>query len=281
MKAFRPYTPSRRFMTVEDFSNLTKKEPEKSLVIGLRKKGGRNNTGEVMVRHQGGGHKRLYRFIDFKRDKLDIPAKVAAIEYDPNRSARIALLHYADGEKRYILHPAGLKVGETVLSSPRAEIRPGNSLPLSEIPDGTLIHNLELIPGRGGQLVRSAGSAAQLMAKEGDYATVKMPSGELRLIPISCQATIGQVGNIEHENIVLGKAGRSRHLGIRPTVRGTAMNAVDHPHGGGRGRSKGNNHPSSPWGQPAKGFKTRSKKVWDWMILTRRQKTGGEKQVTI
>lgn len=278
MKTFNPYTPSRRTMTVEDFSNLTKKEPEKSLVRGLRKKGGRNNTGEVMVRHKGGGHKRLYRIIDFKRDKVDVPAKVMAIEYDPNRSARIALLHYADGEKRYILHPEGLKVGETVLSSPRAEIRPGNSLPLSEIPDGTLIHNLELFPGRGGQLVRAAGSAAQLMAKEGDYATVKMPSGEIRLIPISCQATIGQVGNIEHENIVLGKAGRSRHFGIRPTVRGTAMNAVDHPHGGGRGRSKGNNHPSSPWGQPAKGFKTRPKKVWDWLILSRRQKAGGEKQ---
>lgn len=281
MKTFNPTTPSRRTMTVEDFSELTKKEPEKSLTIGLRKKGGRNNTGEVMVRHQGGGHKQLYRRIDFKRNKLGIPAKVAAIEYDPNRSARIALLHYADGEKRYILQPEGLKVGETVLSSPHAEIRPGNSLPLSEIPDGTLLHNIELLPGRGGQLVRSAGAAAQLMAKEGDYATVKMPSGEIRLLPISCQATIGQVGNIEHENIVLGKAGRSRHFGVRPTVRGTAMNAVDHPHGGGRGRSKGNNHPSSPWGQPAKGFKTRPKKVWDWLILTRRQKSGTTKQAVI
>lgn len=259
---------------MEDFSDLTKKEPEKSLTVALSKKGGRNNTGEVMVRHQGGGHKRQYRLIDFKRDKLDVPAKVMAIEYDPNRSARLALLRYADGEKRYILQPQGLKVGDAVMSSSQAEIKPGNSLPLSEMPEGTLVHNLELFPGRGGQLVRSAGGAAQLMAKEGAYATIKMPSGEIRLISVRCRATIGQVGNIEHENVVLGNAGRSRHLGIRPTVRGTAMNSVDHPHGGGRGKSKGNNHPQSPWGQPAKGFKTRSKKVWDWLILSRKQKGG-------
>lgn len=279
-KSFNPYTPSRRFITVEDFSQLTKKEPEKSLTVSLRKKGGRNNTGEVMVRHQGGGHKQRYRLVDFKRDKTGIGAKVVAIEYDPNRSARLALLQYADGEKRYILQPEGLKVGDTVMSGPAAEIKVGNCLSLADMPEGTLVHNIELFPGRGGQLVRSAGGAAQLMAKEGDYATLKMPSDEIRLIPIISKATIGQVGNLEHENVVLGNAGRSRHLGIRPTVRGTAMNSVDHPHGGGRGRSKGNNHPSSPWGQPAKGYKTRSKKVWDWLIISRKQK-GTEKQVTL
>jgi large subunit ribosomal protein L2 len=272
VKTFNPYTPSRRFISVEDFSDLTKKEPEKSLTVSLYKKGGRNNTGEVMVRHQGGGHKRRYRLIDFARDKQGISGKVIAIEYDPNRNARIALIQYSDGEKRYILHPLDLKVGDSVLSSPSAEIKPGNCLPLTEIPEGTMVHNIELLPGRGGKLVRAAGGAAQLMAKEGEYATLKMPSGEVRLIPSTCKATIGQVGNLDHENVTLGNAGRSRHMGVRPTVRGTAMNTVDHPHGGGRGKSKGANHPSSPWNQPAKGYKTRSKKVWDWLIIQRRQK---------
>ncbi|OGR95424.1 MAG: 50S ribosomal protein L2 [Elusimicrobia bacterium RIFCSPLOWO2_01_FULL_64_13] len=279
IKSFNPYTPSRRFITVEDFSTLTRTKPEKSLTLSLRKKGGRNNTGEVMVRHQGGGHKQRYRIIDFKRDKDGVPAKVVSIEYDPNRSARISLVHYADGEKRYILHPEGLAVGDTILSGPQADIKTGNSLSLSEMPEGTLLHNIELIPGNGGQMVRSAGTSAQLMAKEGDYATVKMPSSEIRLFSMRCRATIGQVGNIEHENVTLGNAGRSRHMGVRPTVRGTAMNAVDHPHGGGRGKSKGANHPSSPWGQPAKGFKTRKKKVWDRLIISRRQTGGKDKQV--
>jgi len=225
-----------------------------------------------MVRHQGGGHKRRYRLIDFNRDKLEVPGKVTAIEYDPNRNARIALVQYTDGEKRYILQPVGLEVGHIVVSSSSAEIKTGNCLPLSEIPEGTLVHNIELLPGRGGKLVRAAGGTAKLMAKEGAYATLKMPSGEVRLIPISCKATIGQVGNLDHENITLGNAGRSRHMGVRPTVRGTAMNSVDHPHGGGRGKSKGGNHPRSPWNQPTKGYKTRSKKVWDWLIIQRRQK---------
>lgn len=277
IKSFKPYTPSRRFIKVEDFSNLTKKRPEKSLTIMIHQKGGRNNTGEVMVRHQGGGHKRLYRIIDFKRNKLEVPAKVIALEYDPYRSARIALLQYADGEKRYILHPEGLSIGDSVVSSVEAEIKVGNALPISEIPLGSFIHNVELFPGRGAQMVRSAGAAAQLMAKEGEYSTLKMPSGEIRKVAVRCWATLGKVGNSDHENVVLGNAGRSRRMGIRPTVRGTAMNSVDHPHGGGRGRSKGNNHPSSPWGQPAKGYKTRSKKVWDWLIVARRQKSGAAK----
>jgi large subunit ribosomal protein L2 len=272
MKTFKPYTPSRRFITVEDFSEVTRKPPEKSLLEPLRKTGGRNNTGTVMVRHQGGGHKRMYRRVDFKRDKVGVPARVAAIEYDPNRSARLALLHYRDGEKRYILQPQGLKVGEAVMSGPAAEIRTGNALPLINIPVGTFVHNVELVPGLGGQMVRSAGAAAQIMAREGGYAQLKMPSGEIRLVPDRCYATVGQVGNTEHENRILGNAGRSRHLGIRPTVRGTAMNSVDHPHGGGRGRSKGNNQPRSPWNQPAKGFKTRSPKLHDWMIIRRRTK---------
>jgi len=226
----------------------------------------------IMVRHQGGGHKRSYRLVDFRRDKLEVPGKVVAIEYDPNRSARIALVQYADGEKRYILQPEGLKVGDAISAGPNADIKIGNALPLHRIPEGTMIHNLELMPGRGGKMVRSAGAAAQLMAKEGDYVQVRMPSGEIRQLERSCYATVGQVGNINHENVVLGNAGRSRHLGIRPVVRGTAMNAVDHPHGGGRGRSKGNNQPRSPWNQPAKGYKTRSKKIWDWMILKHRTK---------
>ena len=226
-----------------------------------------------MVRHQGGGHKRFYRIIDFKREKVSIPGKVTAIEYDPNRSARIALIEYSDGEKRYILQPVGLKVGDSVMSGKDAEIKVGNALPLVNIPVGTFVHNLEMVPGKGGQLVRSAGSAAQILAKEGDYAHIRMPSGEIRLILVNCSATVGQVGNIDHENVTLGSAGRSRHMGIRPTVRGTAMNAVDHPHGGGRGKSKGNNQPRSPWNQPAKGYKTRPRKVWDWMIVRRRGKT--------
>jgi large subunit ribosomal protein L2 len=272
MKSFKPYTPSRRFITVEDFSQLTKKEPEKSLMRPLRQHAGRNNFGLLVVRHQGAGHKRAYRVIDFKRDKFGVAGKVAAIEYDPNRSARIALIHYADGEKRYILQPEGLKIGDVIQSGPDADIKVGNALPLDRIPEGTILHNIELMPGTGAKLVRSAGGSAQLMAKEGRFAQVRMPSGEIRQFFRECMATVGQVGNIDHENRILGNAGRSRHLGIRPTVRGTAMNAVDHPHGGGRGRSKGNNQPRSPWNQPAKGYKTRSKKVWDWMILKHRSK---------
>jgi len=272
IKTFKPYTPVRRFITVEDFSDVTKKEPEKSLIVALRKKGGRNNTGRIMVRHKGGGHKRYYRIIDFKRDKFNVPAKVTAIEYDPNRSSRLALLEYADGEKRYILQPLGMKVGDTVMSGPDAEIKAGNALPLVKLPVGTFIHNIEMVPGKGGQLVRSAGASAQLLAREGEYAQIRMPSGEIRMILVNCIATIGQVGNVDHENVTLGSAGRSRHMGIRPTVRGTAMNAVDHPHGGGRGKSKGNNQPRSPWNQPAKGYKTRPRKIWNWMIVRRRNK---------
>jgi large subunit ribosomal protein L2 len=230
-----------------------------------------------MVRHQGGGHKRHYRIIDFKRAKINVAAKVTAIEYDPNRSSRIALIEYTDGEKSYIIQPVGLKVGDTVMSGPDAEITVGNALPLSNIPVGTFVHNLEMRPGMGAQMVRSAGASAQILAKEGAYAHLRMPSGEIRLVDVRCYATIGQVGNIEYENITIGSAGRSRHMGIRPTVRGTAMNAVDHPHGGGRGKSKGNNQPRSPWNQPAKGFKTRPKKVWDWMIVKRRGKNAAEK----
>ncbi|MDR0956581.1 MAG: 50S ribosomal protein L2 [Endomicrobium sp.] len=272
IKTFRPYTQSRRHMTVSDFSDITKTNPEKSLIKILKRKGGRNNTGQVMVRFRGGGHKRFYRIIDFKRNKFDIQARVIAIEYDPNRSSRIALLEYQDGEKRYIIQPVGVSIGDLLVSGPNAEIRPGNALPLINIPVGTFIHNLELIEGKGGQLVRSAGATAQLLAKENDYAHVRMPSGEVRLIRVNCYATVGQVGNLDHENIKIGSAGRNRHLGRKSHVRGTAMNSVDHPHGGGRGRSKGNNQPRSPWNQPTKGFKTRSKKVWDWTILSRRDK---------
>ncbi|WP_456456447.1 50S ribosomal protein L2 [Thermovibrio sp.] len=270
IKRFKPYTPSRRFMTVSDFSEITKTEPEKSLTVGFVRGTGRNNQGRITCRHKGGGHKRRYRIIDFRRDKIGVPAKVAAIEYDPNRSARIALLVYADGEKRYIIWPDGLKVGDTVVSGPDAEIKVGNALPLRNIPVGTIIHNIELKPGKGGQLARSAGSFAQVMGKVGDYAQIRLPSGELRLIHLDCMATIGQVGNLDHENIVIGKAGRSRWLGIRPTVRGTAMNPVDHPHGGGEGRTFGK-HPVTPWGQPTKGYKTRrSKKYSDKFIIKRR-----------
>ncbi|OGS05751.1 MAG: 50S ribosomal protein L2 [Elusimicrobia bacterium RIFCSPLOWO2_12_FULL_59_9] len=273
VKQFKPYTPSRRHMLLPDFSELTRAEPEKSLTVGLRKKGGRNNTGMIMVRHHGGGHRRLYRRIDFKRGKSGVPAKVASVEYDPNRSAYISLLHYADGEKRYILHAVGLKVGDTVTSGPKADIKVGNALPFSAIPEGTFVHNIELIPGNGGQLARSAGSQAQLVAKDGPYAQVKMPSGEIRMFPRECMATIGQVSHTDNDRIHHGNAGRKRRLGIRPTVRGGAMNAVDHPLGGGRGKSKGNNHPQSPWGTLAKGGKTRSpKKVWNWMIVRDRRK---------
>lgn len=273
IKSFKPYTPSRRNMTMADFSELSKGGPEKSLIQNLRKTGGRNNTGMIMVRHIGGGHKRAYRRVDFKRDKLGVPGKVVSIEYDPNRSARISLVHYADGEKRYIVHPVGLKIGDTVMSGPSAEIRLGNSLPLSSIPEGTFVHNIELVPGRGAQMVRSAGGQAQLMAKDGGYAQLKMPSGEIRKVLISCMATLGQVSNPDHNSISLGSAGRSRHRGIRPTVRGGAMNATDHPMGGGRGKSKGGNHPKSPWNQLAKGYKTRNqRKVWGWMIVADRRK---------
>lgn len=273
VKTFKPYTPSRRFITVQDFSDITKKEPEKSLVVGLKKTGGRNNTGMIMVRHIGGGHKRRYRIIDFKRDKYGVPAVVHSIEYDPNRNARIALLHYKDGEKRYIIAPEGLQVGQEVVSGLKdVPIKVGNAMPLSEIPDGTLVCCVELRPGCGAQFARAAGTACQVMGKEGKYVLLKMPSGEVRRVLSRCFATIGRVGNAEYNTITLGKAGRSRHLGIRPTVRGTAMNPVDHPLGGGRGKSKGNNVPRSPWNQPSKGLKTRKKnKIWDWMIVQDRR----------
>jgi len=267
---FRPTSPGRRFQTGFDFKEITKTEPEPSLTAPLSKSGGRNNLGRITLRHRGGGHKRLYRIIDFKRDKVGVPARVAAIEYDPNRSARIALLQYADGEKRYILAPVGLGVGDRVEAGPKADIKLGNALPLAQIPLGTMIHNVELREGRGGQLGRSAGATIQLMAKEGDYALLKLPSGELRRVRLACRATIGQVGNLERENISYGKAGRRRWLGIRSGVRGIAMNPVDHPHGGGEGRSKGN-HPQSPWGKPTKGYKTRHNKRTDRWIVQRRK----------
>ncbi len=273
VKSYNPYTPSRRTMQMADFSDLTKKAPEKRLTRGLRKTGGRNNTGMIMVRHIGGGHRRRYRIIDFKREKFGVPAKVVAIEYDPNRNARIALLVYADGDKRYIPAPLGLNVNDMVESGPQAEIRTGNALPMENIPDGTFIHAIEMVPGKGAQFVRAAGAMAQLMAKEGNYALVKMPSGEIRKLLKKCMATVGQVGNLEHNTINLGNAGRKRHMGIKPTVRGAAMNATDHPLGGGRGHSKGNNVPRSPWNQPSKGFKTRTKsKIWSWMIVQDRRK---------
>ncbi|RKO65903.1 50S ribosomal protein L2 [Desulfofundulus salinus] len=272
IKKFKPTSPGRRFVTVSTFDEITKTEPEKSLLVPLKKKAGRNSQGRITVRHRGGGHKRMYRIIDFKRNKDGIPARVASIEYDPNRSARIALLHYADGEKRYILAPVGLEVGMTVVSGPDADIKVGNTLPLRNIPVGTLVHNLELYPGGGGQLVRSAGAAAQVMAKEGKYAHIRMPSGEMRLLLLDCRATIGQVGNVEHENITIGKAGRSRWLGIRPTVRGVVMNPVDHPHGGGEGRSPIGRNPVTPWGKPALGARTRKKKPSDRLIIKRRAK---------
>ncbi|MDR1884796.1 MAG: 50S ribosomal protein L2 [Synergistaceae bacterium] len=272
IKKYRPTTPGRRFMTTPDFAEITKRSPERSLLESLKSHAGRNNTGRITMRHRGGGSRKLYRIIDFKRDKTGVPGRVASIEYDPNRSARIALVNYADGEKRYILAPVGLGVGDAILSGPNADIKPGNSLKLKNIPDGTLIHNIEIEPGRGGVAVRSAGTSAQLMAKEGKYAFVRMPSGELRLILLECSATIGQVGNEEHENIVYGKAGRTRWKGRRPHVRGMVMNPVDHPMGGGEGRSKSNKHPVSPWGTPAKGYRTRKRKPSDKFIVRRRGK---------
>jgi large subunit ribosomal protein L2 len=260
VKGFKPYAPGRRQMTVSTFEEITKTTPERSLLAPLSKKAGRNNYGRISVRHQGGGHKRMYRMIDFKRNKDSVPAKVAAIEYDPNRSANIALLHYLDGHKAYILAPNGLKVGQVIVSGPDADIKVGNALPIKNIPVGTLLHNIEMKPGKGAQLVRSAGGSAQLMAKEGAYATLRLPSGEMRMVHIDCRATIGQVGNLEHENINIGKAGRSRWLGIRPTVRGAVMNPVDHPHGGGEGRNPIGRNPVTPWGKPALGAKTRKKK---------------------
>jgi large subunit ribosomal protein L2 len=256
-------------MSVLDFSGLTKKKPERSLVVGKSSSGGRNSEGRTAVRFRGGGHKRRYRIIDFRRGKDQVPARIAALEYDPNRSAHIALLHYVDGEKRYVLAPIGIRVGDQVVAGPEADIKPGNALPLKNIPTGTMVHNIELKPGRGGQLVRSAGAAAQLMAKEGDRALLRLPSGELRYVPVRCRATVGQVGNTDHENVSIGKAGRNRWLGKRPGVRGIAMNPVDHPHGGGEGQSKGN-HPTSPWGQPAKGYKTRHNPRTDRFIVKRR-----------
>jgi large subunit ribosomal protein L2 len=257
-------------MSVSTFEEITKTRPEKSLTVRLKKHAGRNNQGKITTRHRGGGAKRAYRLIDFKRNKLDVPAKVAAIEYDPNRSARIALLHYVDGEKRYILAPLGLKVGDRVVAGADADIRPGNALPLKNIPTGTTVHNVELERGRGGQMVRSAGAGAQLMAKEGKYALLRLPSGEQRNVNILCMATIGQVGNVDHENVRIGKAGRSRHMGRRPTVRGSAMNPVDHPHGGGEGRAPIGGQPKTPWGKPALGYKTRRNKRSDRFIVRRR-----------
>lgn len=273
IKKYKPTSPGRRQMAVLTYEELTTDKPERSLLEPLSKKAGRNNMGRISVRHRGGGQKRFYRVIDFKRDKDGIPAKVATLEYDPNRSANIALLHYADGEKRYILAPLGLKVGATLVSGVDVDIKPGNTLPLKNIPTGTLLHNIELNPGRGGQMVRSAGGVAQLMAKEGDYAHIRMPSGEVRLVHLRCRATIGQIGNLDFENVSVGKAGRTRWKGIRPTVRGSVMNPVDHPHGGGEGRSPIGRNPCTPWGKPALGAKTRhKKKASDKMIVKRRTK---------
>ena len=271
IRVYKPTSPARRFMSVLTYDEITKTTPEKSLTEYLKKHSGRNNQGKITVRHQGGGNKIKYRIIDFKRNKKDIPAKVAAIEYDPNRSANIALLHYADGEKRYILAPLDLKVGMTVVAAEQADIMPGNAMPLNSIPVGTLIHNLEVKPGRGGQLVRSAGLSAQLMAKENGYATVRLPSGEMRKLPLNAMATIGTVGNSDHENVRLGKAGRVRHMGIRPTVRGVVMNPNDHPHGGGEGKSPvGMPAPVTPWGKPALGYKTRKHKKYSNKLIIKR-----------
>jgi large subunit ribosomal protein L2 len=272
LKKFKPTTPSRRFMVLSAFDEVTKKSPERSLLDTKKSKAGRNSAGRITVRHRGGGHKKHYRIIDFKRDKLGIPAKVAGVEYDPNRSARIALLHYADGEKRYILAPLGLEVGATVLAGPEAEPSVGNALPLARIPLGMPIHNIEMEQGRGGQMVRSAGGAAQIMAREGKSAQLKLPSGEIRLVSINCYATLGQLGNVDHENISGGKAGRARWLGKRPTVRGVAMNPVDHPMGGGEGRTSGGGPPVSPWGQLSKGKRTRSKRKPSSKFIVKRRK---------
>ncbi len=272
VRKVKPTSPGRRFQDYATFEEITRRKPEKSLLRALKKSGGRNTNGRITCRHRGGGHKRHYRVVDFKRDKIDIPARVASIEYDPNRSARIALLHYADGEKRYILAPLNLKVNDEVISSAEADIKPGNTLPLRNIPLGTQIHNIELKLGKGGQIVRSAGTYAQLMAKEDPYALVKLPSGEVRMVLLKCKATVGQLGNLMHENISLGKAGRKRWLGRRPKVRGVAMNPIDHPMGGGEGRSSGGRHPCSPWGIPSKGYKTRTNKRTDRYIVKHRTK---------
>jgi large subunit ribosomal protein L2 len=272
IRTVKPTSPARRYLTYVTREEITKPEPEKRLLTPKTRISGRNNYGRITVRHRGGGRKRMLRQVDFRRDKFGVPARVAAIEYDPNRSARLALLHYRDGEKRYIVAPHGLKVGETVMSGPQADILPGNALPLRNVPVGTLVHNIELKPGRGGQICRSAGAQAQLVAKEGERATLKLPSGEVRLIAVECMATVGQVGNLDHENVSVGKAGRKRWRGFRPTVRGTVMNPVDHPMGGGEGKGKGN-HPMTPWGKPTKGYKTRrGARPSDRMIVTRRKK---------
>ena len=272
IRKYKPTSPGRRFMSASTFEEVTRDQPEKSLVEHLKKFSGRNVSGRVTVRHRGGGHKKAYRVIDFKRNKLDVPGRVAEIEYDPNRSARIALIHYRDGEKRYILAPLGLKVGDTVMAGEKAEIRPGNALPLASIPLGTTVHNIEMSLGRGGQMVRSAGSSAQLLAKEGMLATLRMPSGEVRRVDVRCCATIGQVGNVDHANVNVGKAGRNRWRGWRPSVRGMTMNPFDHPHGGGEGRSGAGGNPQTPWGKPALGHRTRHNKSTDRMIVRRRTK---------
>jgi large subunit ribosomal protein L2 len=272
VKTYRPTTPTRRFQTSVSREDITKETPEKRLVIGKRKSGGRNSSGHVTSRFIGGGHKQAYRLIDFKRDKFGVPAKVATIEYDPNRSARIALLNYADGEKRYILAPVGLEVGSSLLSGPEADILIGNALPLKNIPPGTVVHNIELKPGKGGQMARSAGSQAQLISREAEFALLKLPSGEVRRVRVECMATVGQVGNVEHENVSLGKAGRKRWMGKLPHNRGVSMNPVDHPHGGGEGKTSGGRHPVTPWGQPTRGFKTRNNKRTDKFIVSRKAK---------
>jgi len=271
LRKFNPTSPGRRFMTTLTFDEITRSSPEKSLTEPLRRTGGRTNRGRISIWFRGGGHKRRYRVVDFRRDKRDVPAKVAAIEYDPNRSARLALLHYVDGEKRYILWPEGLAVGTTVVAGEGADILPGNCLPLKMIPAGTMIHNVELRPGKGGQMVRSAGGAAQLVGKEGDYAQVKLPSGEVRMVGVDCHATIGQVGNLDHKNVSVGKAGRTRWKGRRPHNRGVSMNPVDHPHGGGEGKTSGGRHPVTPWGKPTKGYKTRNNKRTQKFIVKRRK----------
>ena len=272
VRTYKPTSAGRRFQTVQTFDEITSTEPYKPLTEPLKKSGGRNNKGELTSWWRGGGHKRTYRVIDFRRDKREIPATVSTVEYDPNRSARIALVTYADGEKRYILHPVGLKVGDAIVAGATADILPGNALPLRNIPLGTVVHNVELRPGKGGQMARSAGAAVQVVAKEGEYATLRMPSSEVRLVNLECYATVGQVGNVDHENVSVGKAGRSRWKGKRPHVRGVAMNPVDHPLGGGEGKTSGGRHPVTPWGVPTKGYKTRNRKATDAFIVTRRQK---------
>jgi large subunit ribosomal protein L2 len=272
VKSYRPTTPTRRFQSVVERTDITKDTPERSLVVGKRKTGGRNSFGRVTSRFIGGGHKQLLRLVDFRRDKTGVPAKVAAIEYDPNRSARLALLYYVDGEKRYILAPVGLEVGRMVMSGPEADILVGNALPLKNIPPGTVVHNVELKPGKGGQMARSAGAQAQLVSRENEYALLKLPSGEVRRVRVECMATVGQVGNVEHENVSLGKAGRTRWMGKRPHNRGVTMNPVDHPHGGGEGKTSGGRHPVTPWGIPTRGFKTRNNKRTEKLIVSRKSK---------